>query len=309
MKTHKNKLIGLGLLLGMLAFNACSSDENLTVDPNILGLGGETWAKTEIDEYIDREYVTPYNIEVKYKWDRYEVAHNYRFAPMDEEKVVPLLTAIKRIWIEPYEKAGGDEFIKKMSFRKFILIGSQKYESSGGGALGEAEGGRKVTLYRLNWFSTVTDAALLKAILKTVHHEYGHILDQTTNLPSEWEDITASGYVASWSQTGETEELSIKLGFVSRYSRANPGEDFAEMLSLIVTNGRAWFDARVAQAQHYYNTEALAYNPATALRKKESMVEQYMLNTWGVPLYDMPDGRKGLESYVQQAIADVSSGN
>ena len=69
-------------------------------------------------------------------------------------------------------------------------MGSPKYNPNTGTiTLGEAEGGRKIVLYRLNWFD-LKDRDLIQQIMKTVHHEFGHTLHQTILYPEEFKNIT-----------------------------------------------------------------------------------------------------------------------
>ena len=42
-----------------------------------------------------------------------------------------------------------------------------------------------------------------------------------------------------------------------------------------------------------------------ALTQKLALVESYMRDTWGIEMFDDEMGNKGLETYVQEAIATV----
>jgi len=61
----KKTLFKISLFACIVIFlTGCSKDEKLTSD--IVGLGGDTWEKGPIDEWISTNYTNPYNIEVKY---------------------------------------------------------------------------------------------------------------------------------------------------------------------------------------------------------------------------------------------------
>ena len=246
-------------------------------------------------------------MEVKYKWDQFELALNRTLVPVYEDKVIPIMNTIKETWIVPYEKVAGAAFIKKLSPKKFVLVGSPQY-NNGTITLGEAEGGRKIVMYRLNWF-TRTDASLIRAIMKTVHHEFGHTMHQTIMYPEEYMYITPAAYTSSWNNVSDME--AMKLGFISSYATASPDEDFVEMLSRIVVYGKEAFDQRVAEATSIYNNPSLnagmTYDPGAALRQKEAILVSYLKQVWGVDLYDPSPGVKGLVTLVQEAISDISS--
>lgn len=285
----------------------CEKEELGDLNTKILDLGGEEIAPTETDIWLYNNFVKTYNMEVKYKWDQFELALNRTLVPVYEDKVIPIMNTIKETWIVPYEKVAGAAFIKKLSPKKFVLVGSPQY-NNGTITLGEAEGGRKIVMYRLNWF-TRTDASLIRAIMKTVHHEFGHTMHQTIMYPEEYMYITPAAYTSSWNNVSDME--AMKLGFISSYATASPDEDFVEMLSRIVVYGKEAFDQRVAEATSIYNNPSLnagmTYDPGAALRQKEAILVSYLKQVWGVDLYDPSPGVKGLVTLVQEAISDISS--
>lgn len=285
----------------------CEKEQLGDLNTKILDLGGEEIAPSETDTWLYDNFVKPYNMEVKYKWDQFELALNRTLVPVYEDKVIPIMNTIKETWIVPYEKVAGAAFIKKLSPKKFVLVGSPQY-NNGTITLGEAEGGRKIVMYRLNWF-TRTDASLIRAIMKTVHHEFGHTMHQTIMYPEEYMYITPAAYTSSWNNVSDME--AMKLGFISSYATASPDEDFVEMLSRIVVYGKEAFDQRVAEATSIYNNPSLnagmTYDPGAALRQKEAILVSYLKQVWGVDLYDPSPGVKGLVTLVQEAISDISS--
>lgn len=296
------------ILLSIIAITiSCEKEDIIDMDLALLGLGGEQVAQNETDIWLYNNFVKPYNMEVKYKWDQHELALNRTLVPIYEEKVIPIMNTIKETWIKPYEQVAGPAFIKTLSPKKFILVGSPQY-NNGTITLGEAEGGRKIVMYRLNWF-TIKDASLIRAIMKTVHHEFGHTMHQTIMYPEEYMYITPASYTSSWNNVSDID--AMKLGFISSYATASPDEDFVEMLSRIVVYGRADFDSRVAEATRIYNDPLLnagmSYDPGAALRQKESILVSYLKQVWNVDLYDPSPGVKGLVSLVQDAINKISA--
>jgi substrate import-associated zinc metallohydrolase lipoprotein len=302
----KKLIIIFSIITMAVSVSSCQKDDLSDLNSSILDLGGEDIAQNETDIWLYNNYVKPYNMEVKYKWDQFELALNRTLVPVYEEKVIPIMNMIKKTWIDPYEKVAGPTFIKKLSPKKFVLVGSPQY-NSGTITLGEAEGGRKIVMYRLNWF-TESDVSLIRAIMKTVHHEFGHTMHQTIMYPEEFMYITPSAYTSSWNNVSDLE--ATKLGFISSYATANSDEDFVEMLSKIVVYGREAFEQRVALATSIYNDPAqntgMTYDPGAALRQKEAILISYLKQVWGVDLYDPSPGVKGLVTLVQEAINEIS---
>src|SRR5690349_7156314 len=134
------------LSLGLIA-SSCYKEDKLGNVDNIQGLGGDTWAQGPIDKWIVDNLTTPYNITAKYKWDQGELQGDLdrTLTPPKEEKVIPVMNAVKKAWIDIYIAEGGDLFFKTISPKFFILVGSPAF-LRGAVKLGTAEGGRKVTL-------------------------------------------------------------------------------------------------------------------------------------------------------------------
>jgi substrate import-associated zinc metallohydrolase lipoprotein len=254
-----------------LLLSACDKkDDDLDVD--LVDLGGETWAPTALDNWLTESYLVPYNIEVKYRFDRYEVALNRTLVPPLEGQVQQVMEAIKSTWILPYEQEAGAAFIRKFSPKQFVLVGSPLYEADGTIRLGQAEGGRKITLFRINYFDK-RNKAEVKEMLHTIHHEFGHILHQTILYPEEYKRITTS-YTANWFDFSLTDARS--RGFITQYARNNPDDDFVEMVSLMLIEGKQNFDAIVNSAPE---------SGRAALRQKEQLVVRYFKEAWNIDIY------------------------
>lgn len=296
-------------LLVMFTFSACQKDEELTWDGHLIGLGGEEMIQNDTDKWIYDNFTKPYNIEIKYRWDQSELDLNRTLVPVDEDKVIPLLKSIKKIWIAPYEQVAGRTFVRRICPKKFVLVGSPKYNNNTI-TLGEAEGGRKIVMYRLNWFDP-TNGNIVREILKTVHHEFGHTMHQTILYPLEFKTITPAGYTAAWNNVSEA--VALKLGYVSSYASAAPDEDFVENIARNLVYGSEWFAKKVADAAAVYADPAqnvgMEYNPAEAMIRKMNIVTTYLKEVWGINFYDPSPAEKGLQTLVQEAIAEVTAGN
>lgn len=262
------------LLLLLLPFLSACSEEDDVSDIPLPDLSGQTWEKGPIDEWLYENFVLPYNIEVKYRFDRYELALNRTLVPPAEDRIMPVMETIQQTWITPYDLAAGPNFIKKLSPKQFVLVGSPQFNPNGTITLGTAEGGRKIVLYVINDFDK-QDREAVKQMLHTIHHEFAHILHQTVMYPEEYKRITST-YTASWNDYSLADARS--RGFITQYARASPDEDFVEMISMMLIEGKAGFDAIVNSA------------PAEAqplLRRKEQFVVTYFKETWNIELYTL----------------------
>lgn len=272
MKNKMGSLVIIGLLI---CFSACKKEDDLSKP--LLGLEGDTWEKTTLDTWLYNNFVKPYNIEVKYRWDATENAVNYTLVPPDIDKVQPIMEVVKQAWIDVYEAEAGAPFIKKYCPKQYMLIGSLRY-NTGSVTLGEAEGGSKVTLFDVNQFNK-HDRTMLKRVLKTIHHEFTHILNQTVPLPDNFRTLTKGLYTASWNQTSVA--AARELGFISSYAMADAREDFAEMVAIMITEGRAGYNAIV--------NGVISASGKAIIRQKEEIVVTYMKQIWNIDLYNLMD--------------------
>ncbi|SEN71023.1 substrate import-associated zinc metallohydrolase lipoprotein [bacterium A37T11] len=226
------------LLAAILFVGACSKDDKLPTDP-IIGLGGDTWAPTSIDTFIYQNFVKPYNIEVKYKWDPYELNFNRDMVPPDESVVLPVLNSVIEIWRKPYETVAGPNFLHRFALLKFAMIGSAEYQSDGTIILGNAEGGSRINLMIVNDFAYNKEDQVVR-LLHTVHHEFAHILHQTIMYPEEWRGISTQWYTGTWFNTSI--EDAQAQGMVTDYAKAAEEEDFVETVSFLLIEGQERFD-------------------------------------------------------------------
>ncbi|GAA4208933.1 hypothetical protein GCM10022289_33580 [Pedobacter jeongneungensis] len=260
------------LALVFVLMQGCKKEENL--DRKIVGLGGDSWQQSALDNWLFTTFTQPYNISVKYRWDGTEYDNTKTLVPVKVENVQPLMEMVRKAWIDPYTSEIGQGFIKTYAPKNYVLVGSVQYNSGGTVTLGEAEGGIKVTLFNVNNFSN-TDRNVSKRVLKTIHHEFTHILNQTTTYQKEFPLITPAGYTADWNNsTGFAAN-----GFITQYAQAAPTEDYAEMVSVMLTEGKQGYEA-ILRANSTASAVAL-------IRKKEDLVVSYFKQVWGIDFYTL----------------------
>jgi substrate import-associated zinc metallohydrolase lipoprotein len=281
----------VAILLGSVIFFSCKKEDPLTVD-NISGLGGDTWVPTSLDKWLYDTLVVPYNIATKYKWDQFELDLNKTIVPPKEEKVIPVMRSVKKVWMEPYILQGGEFFFKKYSPKLFVLAGSANWNLDGSITLGTAEGGRKIVLYLLNDFKNKSmpgylpsDSVIPKQMYHVIHHEFAHILDQNIRRPTSFDDVTKGFYTADWINTNDV--AARQDGFVTAYALSSPAEDFAEMVSIMLIEGKAGFDNIVNSITGTSTRGTTAAEAQAKLRQKESIVLNYYKQAWNIDFYTL----------------------
>ena len=157
---------------------------------------------------------------------------------------------VKYLCIETYDEIAGITFTRRYVPKMFFLTGEWEYRNNGTIILGTAEGGKKIFLAGVNllpqYMKTAED--LNHFYIKTIHHEFTHILNQNVDFPVDFSMITGTGYVAdSWSDAPYNREY-LKNGFITDYAQHSDTEDFAEMLSEFITHDQAWWDGQIAKA-------------------------------------------------------------
>lgn len=276
------------LALAVIIISGCGrSDENLDID--LTKYNPDITDNSELDTWITNTFVDPYNIEVVYRFNR-DLGNTQRdIAPVSLTKVTPIMEAVLNVYLKPYEKIAGKAFIKTYTPKQFVLFGSVSYNTNGSVTLGTADGGRRVVLYDVNNFEE-NDGNGVKRDMRTIHHEFTHILNQTVRIPEDFEQVTKADYVVDWTNSAYTEAQAKQLGFVSRYARSSFSEDFAEMTSHLLAEGQIWFDNYVATAP--------SLDAQRKLRKKEEIVIRYFKEYFDIDF-------KALQTEIQRVLKET----
>jgi substrate import-associated zinc metallohydrolase lipoprotein len=267
------------LILTLVVFASCKKEDDLGDVSAIPGLGGDSWVATELDTYIKDTFTIPFNVAAKYKWDQGELDFDKTLTPPREEKIKPVLSSIKKVWIDNYVAEAGKLFMQKYIPKFFVLVGSANWNIDGTITLGTAEGGRRVVLYVLNDFRTKgmtgfvpSDSTNVLQMFHTIEHEFGHIMHQNVLYPVDYKRISVGGYTSNWNNSDDS--TANEKGFISAYAQSAPDEDFVEMISIMLTMGKAQYDAHVNKIK--------SADARTKLRQKESIVVNYFKDVWGI---------------------------
>lgn len=266
------KKIILSAALCLAFLSACDKEDLGGSDIHVPVFDYEALSTT--DKYIYDNYTLPYNIEVVYRWNQGDASSDdmrKNLVPPRESQVEPFLEMIKQIWLDTYIGQMGQPTLRAYVPKQILLVGSASYNDDGSTTEGTAEGGRQIVLYSINDFDF--QASQIQSYAHVMHHEFTHILHQNIEFDTEFKDITPA-YSSSWMQMND--EMARAKGFITAYASSKAEEDFAEMVSIMLTHTAEEWDAMIEGAG---NTEAVE-----ALRKKESIVVSYMKNNWGVDM-------------------------
>lgn len=278
------------LLLLALTWVSCSEEE--LSSESVITIDQEDY--TPFDYWLERNYVAPYNIQFKYRYEDNESDMNYYTIPARYEAAVKLAHIVKYMCLESYDEVGGIAFTRAYFPKLIFTIGEWEYENNGTYILGTAEGGKKILLSGANYIDQyVKDAdELNRYYLKTIHHEFTHIMNQTVNYSADFQLITGSGYVADkWSEPPYNTDF-LTRGFITAYAQHSPDEDFAEMLSTFVCNS----PDRWAYWMGLAGTEG-----ERLIMTKFDLVNRYMNDSFGIDLVQ-------LRNVVQRRQLDITMG-
>lgn len=259
----------------------CFFDRTEDLDAESIFSDTSTSPANPFDQWLDRYYVGPYNINVKYRLEDKESDMSYNLIPADYEKSIALAKLTKFLWLESYEELLGDAFIRTYCPKVIHLVGSPAYNpSSGSVVLGTAEGGMKITLYNVNQIDMdKIDIEFLNYwFFKTMHHEFAHILHQTKNYSTDFNLISLDYQSSSWVNVSETEALN--MGYISPYASSEPQEDFVEIISIYVTHDADYWKNRVARASKQGQDK---------INAKLGIIRDYLKGTWSIDLDSLRD--------------------
>ena len=235
--------------------------------------------RNAFETWILNNYTEPYNIDLKYRFEDIESDMKYNVTPAAYDKSVALAKLVKYLWIEAYEELVGQEFVATYCPKVLHFVGSPEYEKSGGSmVLGTAEGGLKITLFNVDALQIASIDASTN-YFKTIHHEFGHILNQTKPYTTDFKEITGTLYVGDscW-DTYKTDASALQVGLISRYAGSEDTEDFVELISIYVTRPQEAWDKLLTTA---------GADGAAIINQKFEIVRNYLQNSWNINIDEL----------------------
>jgi len=265
------------LSVSSIFFTSCEDDD---ISGSVVDMPAtDLWDTTEIGKYIYENYTLPYNIRVIYRWEDNRQDFGKYLVPPKEEKVVPFLSMLKRVWMDPYVQITANtsqpNFLRTYVPKEILVTGSKAINSDGSVTLGFAESGRQIQLYDVNNLSIENEDDFVM-FFHTMHHEFAHILQQTNkDYDTEYRVLTKGGYTSSWMNT--TNDAAREEGFITAYAKSSVEEDFVEMLSIMLVNSPA--------AWNYLIDQIKSADARHALREKERIMIEWMRDVWEIDMY------------------------
>jgi substrate import-associated zinc metallohydrolase lipoprotein len=196
-----------------------------------------------------------------------------------------VLKALLNVAYAPYNvQTGSNTFLRHYLPKALELAGSAEYLPNGAKFLGQAEGGTAMLLYEVNYYSRLkVDSNAFKQMMHTMHHEFGHILNQNVAYPVPFKTIS-TGYTGNWYNISDQEART--LGFITSYAQAAPDEDFVEMVSSMLagapngpTGGYDEYEALLTQ------TGGPSTQGYQTIKAKEAVVVDYFKRVWNIDFY------------------------
>ena len=271
---RRNMIAAIAALLFLPFLSSCSEDDLSSTSV----VTADQIDYTEFDYWLQRNYVAPYNIAFKYRYEDNESDMDYYTIPARYDAAVKLAHIVKYVCLEAYDEVAGITFTRSYFPKLIFTIGEWEYKNNGTFILGTAEGGRKIMLSGANYIDQYSRNAtdLNHYYLKTIHHEFTHILNQTKEYSADFKLITGADYVADkWSESPYNSG-NLQRGFISTYAQHSDTEDFAEMLSMFICYSEEQWNAWMAQA---------GTNGARLIDAKLDIVSDYMLSTFNIDIY------------------------
>ncbi|MBQ8968291.1 MAG: hypothetical protein IJ064_00955 [Bacteroidaceae bacterium] len=237
----------LSMAVLVTSVTSCRNEDDLTAsifDTTVPAVDS-TSATYKFDQWLYDNFVVPYNVDVKYRFDMSASDLNFQLTPADYNRSQLLAHFIRYLFYDVYTKYAGDDFMKLYGPRIFHFIGSSGFSpTTGTEVLGTASGGVKITLYKINEMKpysptvnyTDEDVIVLNEnYFHTMHHEFSHILHQTKSYPVTFGQVTSGTYdPINWQDRDSV--WTHQNGYVTHYASSATYEDFVETLSCIITD-------------------------------------------------------------------------
>ena len=303
----KKYIYSIMMVMGLLSLSSCLSDriesESVIKDTTV--------EQNDFDRWLEVNFLKPYNIEFMYRYALNESDKGFYTVPAGYEPSIIYAHLVKYLCIDTYDEIAGVTFTRSYFPKMFFLIGTWEYRNNGSIVLGTAEAGKKIMLAGVNFlpdvFAYYEGAELEEQInhfyIKTIHHEFTHILNQTKVFSDAFKQITASTYVAD--ACFDTDQYWRGRGYITDYAQSEPREDFAEMLSEYVTHSAAWWEDQMKAASketdEVRKTSPSAENGRVLIESKLDIVRNYMQDSWSIDIDKLRD-------VINRRMADVVAG-
>ncbi len=282
----KKRLV-CALVVLVTCFTSCSNDDL----SNTSIINPQETPKNDFDRWLDVNYVSAYNIKFVYRYSNNESDANYATVPVKYDEAILMAHLVKYLCLETYDEVAGANFTRSNFPKMIYLIGDYEYMTNGDKIAGQAEKGKKILLSGVNYTSQNKSSAesMNDLYFHTIHHEFCHILNQTKPYSASFQKITGSDYAAGMWSSEVYKTGYLGRGFISAYAQYSESEDFADMLSIYVTNTPDQWNTWMKEAGQDGKNKIMA---------KLNVVRSYMNSSWGIDIDKLRDGLLRRESDV-----------
>jgi len=228
------------LFIGAMITGLASCEKDKFTDSIFIDPVEDTTVYTHaFDQWLYEYFTVPYNLEFRYRLDDSSTDPNYNVVPVSMGMADTIAHLALYLWYDVYDSIAPAGFLKENGPRIIQLIGSPMINAAQGTEkLGQAEGGIKILLMKVNQMETDNIDQLNEYIFKTMHHEFSHILHQKKTMPKEFEQISAGNYDPDgWQYTSDEE--AWQKGFASPYGGSQAREDFVEIIANYIVKSDA----------------------------------------------------------------------
>lgn len=291
----KRILLSFCMIAGLLA----CSDEKLesTIFDTAEKSVDSTKATYKFDLYLYNNFLKPYNLDFMYRMSDVAADMEYNLVPASYDNSKKLAVLVKYLWFDAYADVAPAGFMKRWGPRQIHLIGSPAYNPANGTmVLGLAEGGIKISLFRVNSINTSDVNMMNEYYFKTMHHEFAHILHQTKTYPKEFRVISVKDYDPfGWQDL--TDEVAQGKGFVSAYASSQAREDFVEVIANYIVKTDSQWNTILTNGAKGKNSDAA--DGKTIILKKLSICRNWLRDSWSIDL-------DSLRANVQRRQANIN---
>lgn len=239
-----------------MSLSSCSEDKlGPTIFPDVDETLDPNSYSYKLDKFLQENYLKKYNLTFLYKMPDISTNMNYNLVPAQYDNAIDLAVLCKHLWFDVYDKIAGEQFLKTYGPRIILLVGSPAINAtSGSETVGLAEGGIKITLFKVNAMNINDFQQMNELYFHTMHHEFSHILHQTKTYPTEFNTISVGRYDPNnWQYRGD--EVT-SLGFVTNYASSEYREDFAETIACFIVYTDAQWERMIELASRGWATSA-----------------------------------------------------
>ena len=184
----------------ILSLSSCRDEElGPTIFPVIEDVLDKDAPTYQLDKFVYDNYLENYNMRFDYKMKDTEVNMDYNLVPTSYTKSVDMAVLTKYLWYDVYNKVVENStldskdkfFMKRYGPKMIVLVGSPAINATTGTEeRGLAEGGVKITLYAVNEMDINDLSSLNDLYFRVMHHEFGHILNQSKLFTLDFEKIS-----------------------------------------------------------------------------------------------------------------------